>query len=367
MTEAVSAFPGWDLSEAIAKINTALGAGRAEVRLNYARGIADFTIKSFDSQVTGVLATAESEDEVNQISGLINAAFEDAVNQLDTDLTEIIEEASGVEGLESRIEETRAYADEIRASAGEKARYGKAKAELAVAGKRGEITLNNIQVAMKARFDGAKTHDEVDQVLEDTEFDVKTASRLVNNQLDDIMDNNNLYGTPSEKSTEKLRTAMGKDVEKLQGRAVQQAKKRKAALDREEANRARKYYNEVKATADKAAKNVSSYERVRLLYIDKVQSAANDTAREKAQANVKKYEAMILEQKEIQAAAQKEADRLKEASDNAEALANIAEEMATAKEETDAVIQGLVDSMEKVDLEILKRNGQIEKAYESID
>jgi hypothetical protein len=55
---------------------------------------------------------------------------------------------------------------------------------------------------------------------------------------------------------------------------------------------------------------------------------------------------MILEQKEIQAAAQKEADRLKEASDNAEALANIAEEMATAKEETDAVIQGLVDSME---------------------
>lgn len=221
MKEAVKAFPGWDLSEAVAKINTALGAGRAEVRLNYARGIADFTIKSFDSQVTGVLATAESEDEVNQISGLINSAFEDAVNQLDTDLTEIIDEAAGVEGLESRIEEARAYADEIRAGASERATYGKAKAELAVAGKRGEITLNNIQVAMKARFDGAKTHDEVDQVLEDTEFDVKTASRLVNNQLDDIMDNNNLYGTPSEKSTEKLRTAMSKDVERLQGRAIQ--------------------------------------------------------------------------------------------------------------------------------------------------
>jgi hypothetical protein len=55
---------------------------------------------------------------------------------------------------------------------------------------------------------------------------------------------------------------------------------------------------------------------------------------------------MILEQKEIQAASQKEADRLKEAYDNAEALANIAEEMSLAKEDTDKVIQGLVDSME---------------------
>jgi hypothetical protein len=48
-----------------------------------------------------------------------------------------------------------------------------------------------------------------------------TIEVVVNNQLDDIMDNNNLYGTPSEKSTEKLRTAMSKDVERLQGRAIQ--------------------------------------------------------------------------------------------------------------------------------------------------
>jgi hypothetical protein len=153
---------------------------------------------------------------------------------------------------------------------------------LAVAGKRAEITINNIKGAFRARFDDAKTHDEVDQILEDTEFDVKTASRLVNKQLDDILENNDLYGTASEKKAEKLRTSLEKDSDKLAGNALQYAKKRKAALDRAEANAAKKYYDDVKARADKAGKNVSSYEKVRLLYIDKVQSAANDDARAKA-------------------------------------------------------------------------------------
>lgn len=139
-------------------------------------------------------------------------------------------------------------------------------------------------------------------------------------------------------------------------KATQAAKKRKAALDREEANKAKEYYDSVKARADKAGKNVSSYEKIRLLYIDKVQSATSDDARSKAQEQVKKYEAMIIEQKLVQEESAKEASRLKEAYENAQSLARIAEEMASAKEATDQVIDNLVASSEDVSAQIEKRN-----------
>lgn len=76
---------------------------------------------------------------------------------------------------------------------------------------------------------------------------------------------------------------------------------------------------------------------------------------------------MILEQKAVQEEAGKQAARMKEAYDNASTLASIAEEMSLAKEETDKVIQGLVDSMEAVELEIENRKAQIEQRYADID
>jgi hypothetical protein len=94
LNNAVSAFPGWDLSEAIAAITTANGAGRAEVKFNYSRGMAMFTIRSFDDQVVEVLAGAETDNDVNQISELIDAAFEDVLTQLAVDLDETIGEAA---------------------------------------------------------------------------------------------------------------------------------------------------------------------------------------------------------------------------------------------------------------------------------
>lgn len=63
MASAVGNF-SFDLSEYEAKINTALGAGRAEVRLNHSRETAKFRVKEFDQLIKEALQNAKTNKEV---------------------------------------------------------------------------------------------------------------------------------------------------------------------------------------------------------------------------------------------------------------------------------------------------------------
>lgn len=101
--------------------------------------------------------------------------------------------------------------------------------------------------------------------------------------------------------------------------------------------------------------------------IDNIASAADDAERDRLQAEVATLESQIKEQEALKAAAELEVTRFEEAAKNADELAALAGEIASAKASTDAIIEGLVASQEKIVAGIDARDGQIRDAYKALD
>lgn len=71
-------------------------------------------------------------------------------------------------------------------------------------------------------------------------------------------------------------------------------------------------------------------------------------------------------QKALKEAAEKEVTRLQEANDNAEKLAKIAAEIASAKEQTDLIVQDFIDSRDELTDAIQAREDSFFDAEEDI-
>lgn len=121
------------------------------------------------------------------------------------------------------------------------------------------------------------------------------------------------------------------------------------------ADAAREIYEKAKARVTEAGSAIATAEQLRLMTIDDLQKETDAAAKETLSAEIKEYEATIETQKLVKAAAEKEVKRLKEAKDNSEKLAGIADQIATAKENTDAVVEQLQDAFEQIQTSIQER------------
>lgn len=90
--------------------------------------------------------------------------------------------------------------------------------------------------------------------------------------------------------------------------------------------------------------------------IEDLSKETDDSKKTTLSALIKEYEANVKAQKALKAQAEKEVTRLKEAKNNAENLSRIADEKAAAKEETDAIIEGL--EFAKNELRIQVKNAE---------
>jgi hypothetical protein len=115
LTEAVAPLAGtYDLDPAKTTITTALAAGRAEVRLTHSYKRSQMQAREASTVLAEALAAASSSDEIQTLKAEAVEFATQATTALDTELTEIVAEASEVEGLADRMEDLQAYADEIR-------------------------------------------------------------------------------------------------------------------------------------------------------------------------------------------------------------------------------------------------------------
>jgi len=103
------------------------------------------------------------------------------------------------------------------------------------------------------------------------------------------------------------------------------ADQRKSKIDRMAADAAREIYEKAKARVTEAGSAIATAEQLRLMTIDDLQKETDAAAKETLSAEIKEYEATIETQKLVKAAAEKEVKRLKEAKDNSEKLAGIAD------------------------------------------
>jgi hypothetical protein len=367
MRQAVAPLAGaYDLTDANAELATALAAGRAEVRLNHARATASLQARDFDRDLKERLEAAGTEAAVVEI--LTSAAEETArlTQQLDDQLNEVLDEARAAPGLEERIPEAEAYADEIRADQARAFGQAQAGAELAAAGAQAALALQ----ALASRLDGdlgeANSNDEVDAALGSAEQRLASQTRSRNSQLDEIIETHGLASveggkkTDAEKLAAALRKALGRDIEKAEAKAIQAADRRKAELERAAAGRARAVLDEAKARVSAAGEAAAGYAVKRGLLVEEL-SAADDTAAEALQAQVTALEAQIKEQDDLKAAAEIEVTRLKEAKENSDTLAGLADEIASAKAETDSIIDGLKAAQEALRAGIEVRAAAIPK------
>mgnify|MGYP003958574271 CR=1 FL=1 len=96
-------------------------------------------------------------------------------------------------------------------------------------------------------------------------------------------------------------------------------------------------------------------------------SAETDEARDAADATVTTIEVEVAGLLIQQAAAQKEADRLEEANKNSQALSRLADEIASAKNETDLVVDGLVETQDAIYARMEARDENLGAMYEILD
>lgn len=87
-------------------------------------------------------------------------------------------------------------------------------------------------------------------------------------------------------------------------------------------------------------------EQNRLFAIDDLSKESDAEKKATLQQQIAQLEADIKSEGVKKAAAEKERDRLKEAKENSDKLAEIADQIANAKEETDSIIQDLQDGVD---------------------
>lgn len=182
----------YDLSDARARIETALAAGRAEVRLNHARQSSMMEARDFELALNTALAAATSEAEVQELLEGAYAFAIDAETALDGQLEEILDEARADEGLADRIPEAEAYADEIRYAQFAAFSDASAGAELTGIGASTRVAVASIKSRLEGQLERAETADEVDQRLGQAEDDARLLLGQMNNALEGVMEQHGL-------------------------------------------------------------------------------------------------------------------------------------------------------------------------------
>jgi len=164
-----------------------------------------------------------------------------------------------------------------------------------------------------------------------------------------------------------LRKAVDKDIEHIRGKAIAYADERKAALVTDSANAAKALFEATKDKATAAGAAKAKLASQLKYYQGQAMSAGTDEEKATADAKVVELEGQIAELEEERAAAQKEAARLEEANKNSQALSALADEIAAAKNDTDAVVAGLVETQEKIQDAIFAREETEEELHGNAD
>jgi hypothetical protein len=236
--------PGYDLSDARARISTALAAGRAEVRLNHARQSSRLQARDFAQQLNNGLAEANSSADIEELLAGAKEYAAEAQAGLAGNLREILDEAAQDPGLVSRIAEAEAYAEAIKAEQAVAFEDANAGAELAGTGAQARSTIKVIRERLEAGLAEATTQEEVDELLSTAEADANALTARMNDRLNTVIEEHGLGETAggSKQGPKKLaadmRKSVAKDIEAIAGRAVALADKRKAGLEKEAANAA---------------------------------------------------------------------------------------------------------------------------------
>ena len=94
MEEAVAPLAGaYDLDKDRATIQTALAAGRAEVRLNHARKTASLKATEFDAEIVRRFGAAETAADIDELLVSAREYAATAGDELDKKLNVILDEA----------------------------------------------------------------------------------------------------------------------------------------------------------------------------------------------------------------------------------------------------------------------------------
>lgn len=217
------------------------------------------------------------------------------------------------------------------------------------------------------------TAEEVDARLSEAEGDANLLTKKMNKRLDGVIEEHGLGGEGSgtqskaELLAAELRTAVDRDIEAIRGKAMSYADERKAFLVTEAANAAQALFEATKEKATAAGANQAKLQRQLKYYQGQAMSAETDAEKEAADAQVVILEGQIAELEEAKAAATKQAARLEEANKNSQALSRLADEIASAKNDTDLVIDSLVETQDRIYNEIMAREDNFNAAYEQLD
>jgi hypothetical protein len=350
MQEAVAPLAGaYDLTDAKAALGTALSAGRAEVRLNYARSTARLSAKDFDAKLREDLKGATSEAAVVELLTAANKQTRSFQDSLDQTLTEILDQdVRSNAALAERVPEAEAYADAIRAEVAAAFGVAQAGAELAAAGAQAALGLQSLERDLLRELKAAQDNDAVDGALLSAGRRLASQTRSRNEQLDDIIQTHGLASeegakkTDAEKLAAQLRKSLARDIDKAKERAERAAGKRRTELEEEAANQATTIVEAARARATAAGKAAAAYTTQRALFIEEASAAADDAARAKAQAKVKELEGKIAIENEKKQAAETEATRLAEAQQNTLKLAELAAAMVSNQETIDNTVDELM-------------------------
>jgi hypothetical protein len=371
LVEAVAPLAGaYDLTDARATIGVALGAGRAEVRLNHARMAARLQAKDFDRQLNEGLQQADTAAGVLELLEQARAFTADAEDNLAAQLDEILAEARDTPGLEERIPEAEAYVETIKAEQGAAFSDAGAGAELAASGAEARVAIASIKSRLQRDLAEAKTAEEVDSILNEAESDAMALTNRMNGNIDDVISTHNLASPEGAKKSDAevlagdLRKAVAKDIDNIRGKAIAFADERKAGLEKDAANAAQALFEATAARAAAAGASMAKLQAQLKYYQGQAMSAATDADKAAADLQVVSLEAQIAQLTEDQAAAQKEAARLEEANKNSQALSRLADEIAAAKSTSDGVINGLLDKQDEIHAKIDARNEAFEQMYE---
>jgi hypothetical protein len=181
------------------------------------------------------------------------------------------------------------------------------------------------------------------------------------------MNAHNLFDTPAEKEIDKLRVLAKEESDKYKNQAQQAADRRKAQLDRAAEARALAVLDEARAIYTAAGEAAFSYQSLVDFYTDAVMSATTDADRNAAEEEITKNAALVITETAKEAKAKKIVTRLTEAYNNNKTLANLAEELANAKANTDEIIAGLVLAGTDLQAEVEARELSRAEARASIE
>lgn len=147
-----------------------------------------------------------------------------------------------------------------------------------------------------------------------------------------------LEGSPF---VDELRDTIVSEVTLLFEQIVSYADNKKAELDAAAAARAKKVLEDAQKRASSFSQTILKIEKEIEMKQNQLMNESELEAKKAKQAQIDKLKLSLEEQKNRKSLATLEVERLQEGATNSEALQTLAEEIASAKDKTDAVVRSL--------------------------